>query len=389
MADTQILEPDVGFIKEVGLLGGEDAKKCYQCATCSTACPISPDDKPFPRKEMIAASWGLKDRLVANHDIWLCHNCGDCNTLCPRGAKPGDVLSAVRSMAITEYATPKALGRAVNDPKKLPLLLLVPAIWFALLASITVFGRDPLTNMLGELWTHGVHPSTLAHTNFVSTWLVDLTFVPLATLATLVFFLGLKRFIGDMHQNALISGKTDIQKIEAGGFIASLIKVIPTILLHNKFNDCSENKERGTSHLMVLYSFIALAIVTGFAFLFLYVFHMPGPISQMNPVKWLANVAGVTLCVGAFLMLKSRLSKKDQLTSYKDWALIALVLGLGVTGMVTEITRLVEWRAITFGSYYVHLIFVFALFAYLPFSKLAHLVYRTVAMAYDNYIGRK
>ena len=31
---------------------------------------------------------------------------------------------------------------------------------------------------------------------------------------------------------------------------------------------------------------------------------------------------------------------------------------------------------------------VFALFAYLPFSKLAHLVYRTVAMAYNEYAGR-
>jgi len=80
MADAHMLEPDMGFIKELTGLGGGDLKKCYQCATCSVACPISPDTKPFPRKEMIAASWGLKDRLIADHDIWLCHNCGDCTT---------------------------------------------------------------------------------------------------------------------------------------------------------------------------------------------------------------------------------------------------------------------------------------------------------------------
>ena len=34
------------------------------------------------------------------------------------------------------------------------------------------------------------------------------------------------------------------------------------------------------------------------------------------------------------------------------------------------------------------LVLVWALFAYLPFSKLAHLVYRTVAMAYNEYAGR-
>ena len=66
MADAYLVEPDVGFIKEVRAAWGADLKKCFQCATCSVACPISPDTKPFPRKEMIAASWGLKDRLVGN-----------------------------------------------------------------------------------------------------------------------------------------------------------------------------------------------------------------------------------------------------------------------------------------------------------------------------------
>ena len=57
MADSYLVNPDVSFIEEVGRLGGADVKKCFQCATCSVACPISPDTKPFPRKEMIATSW--------------------------------------------------------------------------------------------------------------------------------------------------------------------------------------------------------------------------------------------------------------------------------------------------------------------------------------------
>ena len=39
--------------------------------------------------------------------------------------------------------------------------------------------------------------------------------------------------------------------------------------------------------------------------------------------------------------------------------------------------------------YFLHLIFIWALFAYTPFSKLAHIVYRTVAMGYQEYSGRK
>ncbi|MEJ2099012.1 MAG: 4Fe-4S dicluster domain-containing protein [Desulfobacterales bacterium] len=361
MAETYVIEPDLDFIKEVGALGGADLKKCYQCATCSVACPISPDTKPFPRKEMIAASWGLKDKLVGNADIWLCHNCGDCSTRCPREAKPGDVLAAIRSYTISEYARPKALARALKDPKKLPILLAIPAV---------------------------------KHWKFFSTWLVDIHMLSAAFFAIAVFALGLKRFLADIHQNALLEGKTAQQSIKVVGFITAFIRIIPTILLHRKFGECTENKDRQTAHLLTLYGFIGLFIVTSILFIVMYGSYLfpsgplHGPWSQLNPIKWLANLSGVALIVGTGLMIKNRSSKKDQASGYFDWYLIYLAFGVGVTGLGAELTRLAGWAVVTFTTYYIHLVLVFTLFAYLPFSKLAHLVYRTVAMAYNEYAGR-
>ena len=377
MADAYVIEPDIGFINEVKGLGGGDLKKCFQCATCSVACPISPDNKPFPRKEMIAASWGLKDKLVGNGDVWLCHNCGDCTTLCPRGAKPGDVLGAIRAYAVTEYGPVKAMGKLINDPKMLPVVLGIPAVLFLVLGLIT------------GLLNFNPEGDRIVHAHFFSTWLVDMVMIPAAAWAVINFAIGLKRFLNDMHQNALQEGKTDIEKIDPKGLVMGLLRMIPAILKHDKFNECSENKDRATAHMMVLFGFIGLFIVTNIFFVAIYGLQIHGPYSQMNPVKWLGNVSGVALIIGSLLMIRSRLSKKDQVSAYKDWWLVGWAFALGVTGMSAQVTRLLGLGGLSYTVYYVHLMFIWSLFFFIPYSKLAHLVYRTTAMAYNEYIGRK
>ncbi len=379
MADKYLVQPDIDFINELRATGGESLKKCFQCATCSVACPIAPDRKPFPRKEMIAASWGLKDKLIPNPDIWLCHNCGDCTTQCPRGAKPGDVLAAIRMKTINEYAAPKSVANAVNDKKKLPLLIVLPAVIFIVLGLITGLLDFSPDRVDGKI----------VHSEFFSHWLVDLVFIPLSIWMVVIFVTGLKRFIGDIHKNAVSERKTDKESIDAKGFIAALIKVIPVILKHSRFSECGENSERGTPHMMVLFSFIALFIVTGVAFIMLYVFGLHGPYSQLNPIKILANVGGIALIIGAALLIKQRMDKTDEISTYKDWYLLWLVLGLGLTGMLTQLARLADAAFLTYLIYFIHLMLVFHLIAFLPFSKLAHLVYRTVAMAYNEYSERE
>ena len=88
MSDATGIKPDLQSVNEIINGGGESLKKCYQCATCSVVCNVTPEGNPFPRKEMVLAQWGQKDKLIASADVWLCHQCSDCTAYCPRGAKP-------------------------------------------------------------------------------------------------------------------------------------------------------------------------------------------------------------------------------------------------------------------------------------------------------------
>jgi quinone-modifying oxidoreductase subunit QmoC len=381
MADSRLVEADVRFVKELKEAGGDTLKKCYQCATCSVVCPISPNEKPFPRKEMIAAQWGLKDKLVGDLDIWLCHFCNNCSTYCPRGARPGDVLKAIRAIAIRTFAFPGFFGRIVPDPRYWWLLLAIPTAIFLVL--------------LGAIGHLHIPEGEIEFAKFFPTLWVDLVFVPLAVFwIPITFGVSIKRFMTAIHANAVAEGKAKRKDLFIPDLLRSVACVLPTILRHSKFEKCETDKDRYIPHLLVFFSFIGLFIVTNIFFVALYILHSPGPYSQYNPVKIFANLNAIALIVGGIWLISNRMKEKGNNPdagkgNYFDWSLLILVLGLGATGFLSQLTRLIHLPTIAYPMYFVHLVLVFCLFAYLPFSKLAHLVYRTLAMAYSHYSGRE
>ncbi|HFB83300.1 heterodisulfide reductase [Thermosulfuriphilus ammonigenes] len=372
------VQPDLEFIKGIQKAGGTTLKKCYQCATCAVVCPLSPDEGPFPRKEMIWAQWGLKDKLATDPAVWLCHQCGDCSAYCPRGAKPGDVLGAIRAMAIRHYASPKALWTMFNEPGYLPFLF---AVAFAIIIGVMVAYHGGFEIPEGpvrysEGFWHGFMPVVL----------VDAIFLPLVGLVALFSARGVINLWKDLCQSQGISPKL---KPSAGEFLDLYVwPTIGEILQHTRFQKCGATKERATGHMMVLWAFIILFVVTNIVFIgadFLG-FHTPWKI--YNPVKILANVGAVLLIVGIFMILSMRREKTSQgilQSSYNDWLLIWLIVTVGLSGLGAELLRLANIKFLAYPVYLLHLASVFVLFLSLPFSKFAHLLYRTTVMVFERY----
>jgi len=376
MADRTLIRADDDFVKEVMASGGDSLKKCFQCGTCSVVCNLSPEQSTFPRREMIWAQWGLKDKLATDPNVWLCYQCNDCSTYCPRGAKPGDVLGALRKMQISQLSFPSFMAKAVNDSKYLVLMLLFPAV---LLVLALYFGLANLSFKVGNLHIPEgpVHYGEMFSHTFI---IVFYNFF--VGLAGLAFLGGILKLLKSMAGDK----KIDYVKLVTLGMIPTIIE----ILTHKNFDDCTENNWRRIAHMCVLGGFIALMITTA-AGIFYILLKLAYPMAILNPFKILGNIGAIALFVGVSWMLYVRYQNENDTSSgaskssYFDWVFAWVLWLVALTGIGTEVCRLVEAGNIAYYVYFVHLVAVFFLLVYSPYSKFAHLIYRTIAMTYQRY----
>lgn len=379
----RIISPDLGFVNEVIAAGGTSLKKCYQCATCSVVCNVAPDKNPFPRKEMIQAQWGLKGELFSNPDIWLCHQCSDCTAFCPRGAKPGEVLNAIRKLSLKEYSKPSFLANMVGNSKFLILLLLIP---------IVIFGG--ILTARGVLFSPPRGPEgQIVYAEWMPVPAIDIVFGTAAFFALLVFIAGILSYWRDLKKNG---GPSQIPLSNG------ILDTIRDILTHRRFQKCEVTAGRRTAHLLVFYGFVALAITTTWAILYLYGNEFLGiqkfgmfnfgesPYPLTDPLKWLANIGALILIAGILLVISNRLNNQEKAGkgAYFDWLLILVITGIAFTGLFSELLRLADVAILAYPIYFSHLVLVFFLFAYAPFSKMAHMVYRGTAMVFAKVTDR-
>ncbi len=361
------VKPDIGFIHKLSRNSKASLKQCMQCGNCTVVCELSPEENPYPRKEMHWAGWGLKYQLLTDPDIWLCHQCGDCSTYCPRGVKPGDVLASLRQESIIHYAKPKWLGRLLSMPLFLPAALIIPLIILLLILYLA-----------GNL---SIPEGPVNYGNFFPHTLLNSTFGILVFLSVSGVIFSIRAYWNDLKKH--YSGYKPRKS-----FFKSLKEAFTEIMSHRKFNKCRTQKYRTYAHFMVFWGFIILLFVTLFAILS--VIFWEYPISLWNPIKIAGNIAFLMLFTGTTIMIWERLFNKEKAgnTSYFDWVFLISFYLLIITGPVLEISRFADWHA-GYYWYILHLVLVWFIIIFLPYTKFAHMIYRTIAIAYLRYSARR
>jgi len=294
-------------------------------------------------------------------------------------------LAAVRRETIMHYSFPRFLGRWANHAKYIPFLLAIPALLLALVLVL----KDPIENALG---LRGENPADIvySYSHMLPHWALNSFFGLVTLFIVLASVIGVTRFWRAMKNAGIHKQASKPVK----SLMSSVFITLKNVISHNKFTLCTTARSRSISHILVFFGFIGLTLVTLWVITsginplirgnFIY------PFGFWSPWKILANLGGLGVLAGCFLMIKNRFTNTDStgISSFYDWAFVWTLFLVVISGFATEVMHYIRLEPHRHVIYYGHLVLACALLLYLPYSKFAHVLYRTTALIYAEYTGR-
>lgn len=384
---------------------GHAALTCLQCGSCSVICPHASPLAPWPRKEMRWLGTGDCERLARDPDIWLCRDCGHCSHLCPRGADPAAVMAALRADACRRLSGgPRADTRAGRPAAQLAARLAgLPGGLFlpALLGWCLVW---MVRAMQIGVWLPGADaPARIRFAALYPVSLIDAIFLLTAAAVLLVLARGARR-----QWRAYTPPGELLRLGRRASLFRDLLAVLRDGLCGRDFARCREGdaflpageddaaadrQRRGhgllTASLLVLAGVSAAAALGHWAGLLHLDWAFATPLPVFSPLKILANMAALALLGGLWQLLRRRREQRRRRhLSPEGRRLLLLFLWVTISGLAAQGLRLAHFAFGAYAAYTVHLALVWTLFATLPWSPLAHVVYRSTALLHVRHRGR-
>jgi len=372
---------DVGLYGELQRFGAADVSACFSCGTCTATCPLVTDDATFPRRMIRYAQVGLRDRLLSSKELWTCYACGECSETCPTQAEPSEFMAAARRYAIGSYDR-TGLARTMYTR---PVLGTVIAVFLAAFFALFMASGHGV-QATGSLDLFGFVPEDLIHT----TGIVVMAIVALAGLAGIVT---MARQVGraeGVGWRTVAGSRAAVGRSVGAAWEAIGIESLG----QRRYRaDCDADKavvplyrRRWLIHALTMWGFLGLLAATildyGLAILGIKATGTPVPI--WYPVRLLGTIAGLMLVYGTSVLIIDRIRRVNRSVAHSnpaDWTLLALLWITGVTGFALELALYLP--AVPAWGYWVflfHVAVAMELVLLAPFMKLAHVLYRPVAL---------
>lgn len=363
------------LLKEIKKYGAADISACFNCGNCSAVCPLSEGTDSFPRRVIRLGQLGQDKALLASDEPWLCHFCGECTRTCPRQADPGEYMAALRRFTIARLE-PTGIGgvllRSVWGMLAVSLVIVVVLAAFLLRIKVSsgeAFDRWPFRALVAYGAIHAVG-------------------IAVGVLLTVSLIVSVTRFV--LLRRARARSGAETQSLTPWSVaVRATLRDVATMRRHR-----SETRPTGLGwlrdpwfiHILIFMGFMGLLVATALDFVVLYLMQSAFHLSMFWPARVLGTASGLAMLAGVSLAIIRRLRRDGPsatTTRAPDAWLLGLLFLLAVTGFWIE-------GAVTFTLaspvndwvLLIHSAIAMELVLLLGATKLAHAVYRPLALLF-------
>jgi ferredoxin len=372
---------DTELLSDVQRFGAADVSACFSCGTCTATCPLSDNDGTFPRRIIRYAQVGMKDELLSSKELWTCYHCGLCSDSCPTEADPGEFMAAARRYAIASY-DPTGLSRILyTRPVVGSLIATAVAAFFALFMYASHGAQDA---------------ASLALFTFIPEGLIHWTGVAVMGVLALAGVVGIVRMSRRVAKHEGVSLRTMLGGRAALTSTAAALWSslgIESLGQRRYREDCKDDKpveplyrRRWLIHALTIWGFLGLfaSTILDWGLALAGVKETGTPIPLWYPTRLIGTLAGLSLLYGVSMFMINRVrqvNRAAKVSTASDWLLLVLLWITGATGFFIETALyLPNPPAWGYWVFLFHVAVAMELMLLLPFTKLAHTIYRPLAL---------
>lgn len=385
------------LIKEIKTHSKQDFSidACFNCGTCTAVCPLSTEEYQFPRAMIRYGVVGQKAKLLSEKRLWMCSACNDCSDSCPRNATPGEYMNAVRKWAISQYDVSHISKFLFKNKWNFKIASILVAILFGtIFLSVSNFNNytDARPVQIFNFFPYEfIHTFSLIVFGIVGI-IVALSLLNQAIKIFKAENANLRQGITDAKQN---KESLTVFNLLFSPFI--MIKEAFSVLIFEVFGqkrqyNCLTEKKTSTMekinskwmyHVFTIWGFVGLFMAT-----ILDMFLKPNhnEIPQMDNALFLIRLLGIisgiffVIGISAFILMRVfKVNKFYSNSTFEDYFILITLWFLGVSGIL--LTATLYWNFIpahlAYAFFIIHMIAFFELMVFAPFTKFAHVWYRT------------
>lgn len=381
---------DTDLLADLQRFGAGDVSACYSCGTCTATCPLVDDDATFPRRLIRYAEVGLRDELLGSKELWTCYHCGLCSDACPTQADPAGFMAAARRYAVARYDRTRLADTLYTRPAMANGIVAALVLLFG---AFMYGARGP--QEAGRLALFTFVPYELIHWTGVGVMVLVLA----AALSGLVTMIRSVAVLDGTDLSSLVvdrqSRATSVQALWDALAVESLGQRRFREDCHDQAPPEPLYRRRWLVHALTIWGFLGLltATVVDYGLDLMGVKPTGTSVALWYPTRLLGTAAGLSLVYGVTMFAVDRIrgiSPASRNSTASDWLLLGLLWVTGLTGFLLEIALYVPggpgWG---YWVFLVHVAVAMVLLLLLPFTKLAHVVYRPVALFFHALARRR